>query len=93
MPASSGLLSSAGLSQYGIEVQGECGIIACMLISLWTGREPTIRTHELVGWYFCGMADEEELGGSSGSIEDTVVVLKKPSSEFAGHSVWVDNAA
>ncbi len=36
-------------------------IIACMLISLWTGRKPTLRTHEMICWYFCGMADEEEL--------------------------------
>jgi hypothetical protein len=48
-------------SQNGIEVQVYCAIIACMLISLWTGRKPTLRTHEMICWYFCGMADEEEL--------------------------------
>ena len=48
-------------SQNGIEIQTYCAIIACMLISLWTGRKPTLRTHEMVCWYFCGMADEEEL--------------------------------
>lgn len=48
-------------SQNGIEVQVYCAIIACMLISLWTGRRPTLRTHEMISWYFCGMADEEEL--------------------------------
>lgn len=36
-------------------------IIDCMLISLWTGRKPTLRTHEMICWYFCGVADEEEL--------------------------------
>lgn len=48
-------------SRNGIEVQVYCAIIACMLISLWTGRKPTLRTHEMISWYFCGMADEEEL--------------------------------
>ena len=36
-------------------------IIAYMLISLWTGRKPTLRTYEMVCWYFTGMADLEEL--------------------------------
>ncbi|MDA1229459.1 MAG: IS4 family transposase [Planctomycetota bacterium] len=48
-------------SQKGIEIQVCCAIIACMLISLWTGRKPTLRTPEMICWYFCGMADEEEL--------------------------------
>lgn len=48
-------------SQNGIEIQMYCAIIACMLISLWTGRKPTLRTHEMICWYFCGMADEQEL--------------------------------
>lgn len=48
-------------SQNGIEIQTYCAIIACMLISLWTGRKPTLRTYEMICWYFCGMADEKEL--------------------------------
>lgn len=48
-------------SQEGIEIQTYCAIIACMLISLWTGRKPTLRTYEMICWYFCGMADDEEL--------------------------------
>jgi hypothetical protein len=48
-------------SQNGIQVQVYCAIIACMLISLWTGRKPTLRTHEMICWYFCGMASEDEL--------------------------------
>ena len=28
---------------------------------LRTGRKPTLRTYEMVCWYFTGMADEEEL--------------------------------
>ncbi len=45
----------------GIELQTYSAIIACMLISLWTGRKPTLRTYEMLCWYFTGMADEEEL--------------------------------
>ncbi|MFN2182215.1 MAG: IS4 family transposase [Candidatus Promineifilaceae bacterium] len=45
----------------GIELQTYAAIIACMLISLWTGRKPTLRTYEMLCWYFTGMADEEEL--------------------------------
>jgi len=47
--------------QNGIELQTYAAIIACMLISLWTGRKPTLRTYEMICWYFKGMADEEEL--------------------------------
>lgn len=48
-------------SQNGIEIQTYCAIIACLLISLWTGRKPTLRTYEMICWYFTGMASEEEL--------------------------------
>jgi Transposase DDE domain len=45
----------------GIEIQTYCAIIACMLITLWTGRRPTLRTYEMVCYYFTGLADEDEL--------------------------------
>ncbi len=45
----------------GIEIQTYCAIIACMLISLWTGKKPTLRTYEMICFYFCGLADEDEL--------------------------------
>lgn len=45
----------------GIEIQVYCAMIACLLISLWTGRKPTLRTYEMICYYFCGLADEEEL--------------------------------
>lgn len=48
-------------NENGIEIQMYMAIIACMLISLWTGRKVTLRTYEMVCWYFCGMADLEEL--------------------------------
>jgi len=48
-------------NENGIEIQTYCAIIACMLISLWTGRKPTLRTYEMICFYFCGLASEEEL--------------------------------
>ena len=45
----------------GVELQTYAAIIACMLISLWTGRKPTLRTFEMLCWYFTGMASQDEL--------------------------------
>jgi hypothetical protein len=45
----------------GIEIQTYLGIIACLLIALWTGRKPTLRTYEMICFYFTGMATKEEL--------------------------------
>jgi hypothetical protein len=45
----------------GIEIQTYCAIIACLLISLWTGRRPTLRTYEMICYYLMGWANEEEL--------------------------------
>jgi hypothetical protein len=50
-------------SQNGIEIQTYCAIIACMLISLWTGKKPTLRTCEMICWYLMGVADLEEMQG------------------------------
>jgi len=48
-------------SPAGLEIQAYCAIIACMLIVIWTGRKPTQRTFEMVGWYMIGMANDREL--------------------------------
>jgi hypothetical protein len=45
----------------GIEIQAYCAIIACLLISLWTGRKPTLRSYEMICLYFAGWASLEEL--------------------------------
>jgi hypothetical protein len=45
----------------GIQIQTYCAIIACMLISLWTGRKPTLRTYEMICYFMMGLASEEEL--------------------------------
>jgi len=38
-------------------------IMACLLIALWTGGKPTLRTYEMLCFYFIGLADEDELLG------------------------------
>ena len=45
----------------GIAIQAYLGILACLLIALWTGKKPTLRTYEMICFYFTGMASEEEL--------------------------------
>lgn len=45
----------------GVEIQTYCAIIACLLISLWTGRQPTKRTYEMICWYLIGWASQDEL--------------------------------
>jgi hypothetical protein len=47
--------------QNGITIQLYLGIIASLLISLWTGKKPTKRTLEMLNFFFAGMASEEEL--------------------------------
>jgi hypothetical protein len=48
-------------SRAGIEIQTYCAIIACLLLALWTGGKPTLRTYEMICLYLQGWADEEEL--------------------------------
>lgn len=52
------LLSTA---RAGIEIQTYMAIIACLLLALWTGGKPTLRTFEMVCLYWQGWASEEEL--------------------------------
>jgi len=48
-------------SPKGVTIQVYLAIIASLLISLWVGRKPTIRTLEMLQFYFQGWATEEEL--------------------------------
>lgn len=48
-------------SPKGIEIQTYCAIIACLLMSLCTGRKPSLRTYEMICFYFTGLASEAEL--------------------------------
>jgi DDE family transposase len=48
-------------SRAGVTIQVYLAIIASLLISLWVGRKPTIRTLEMIQFYFTGWATEAEL--------------------------------
>jgi len=48
-------------SPEGVTMQVYLAIIASLLISLWVGRKPTIRTLEMIQFYFQGWATAEEL--------------------------------
>jgi Transposase DDE domain len=48
-------------SREGVTIQVYLAIIASLLISLWVGRKPTVRTLEMLQFYFTGWATEEEL--------------------------------
>jgi len=45
----------------GIQIQAYCAIIACLLIHLWTGGRPTLRSYEMISFYLSGWADLDEL--------------------------------
>ena len=48
-------------SRNGIKLQVYAAIIACLLIALWTGAKPTLKTHRMVSFYLMGWADDDEL--------------------------------
>ena len=45
----------------GLEIQVSCGIIACLLVMLSTGRHPTKRSFEMVCFFLSGWASPEDL--------------------------------
>ncbi|PNY36754.1 IS4/IS5 family transposase, partial [Rhodopirellula baltica] len=45
----------------GVEIQMYLAIIACLLILIYTGSQPTKRTYEMLCFYLLGWADLEEV--------------------------------
>jgi DDE family transposase len=58
----------------GIQIQAYCAIIACLLIHLWTGGRPTLRSYEMICFYLSGWADLDELTAHL----EKLVSAKKP---------------
>ena len=48
-------------SENGVTIQIYMGIIASLLVSVWTGRKPNKALLERIVFYLAGMADDEEL--------------------------------
>ena len=63
-------------SRNGVTIQVYLGIIASLLISLWTGKKPTKRTWEMLQFYFCGLATAEELLKHIGTLEEDAAAKK-----------------
>ena len=59
-------------SRNGVTIQVYLGIIASLLISLWTGKKPTKRTWEMLQFYFCGLATAEELQAHIEQLQDHI---------------------
>jgi DDE family transposase len=55
----------------GIQIQAYCAIIVCLLINLWTGGRPTLRTYEMICFYLSGWADRDELVAHLEKLADT----------------------
>jgi IS4 transposase len=47
--------------QEGVEIQVYCAVIACLVIQLQTGKKPDKRTVEMMGWFFLGVATEQDV--------------------------------
>ncbi|NQT89064.1 IS4 family transposase [bacterium] len=48
-------------SQNGLTLVVYCGLIASLLVALWTSRKPTKRTYEMFCFYLSGWATEDEV--------------------------------
>ena len=46
--------------QNGVEIQAYMAIIACMIILIYTGGQPTKRTFEMISLYLKGRAEQDE---------------------------------
>jgi len=55
----------------GIQIQAYCAIIACLLIQLWTGGKPTLRTYEMICLYLQGWAELDELNAHLAKLKPT----------------------
>jgi hypothetical protein len=66
-------------SQGGLTLQLYAGLIASLLISLWTGHQPTKRTFEMVCLYFSGWASLEELDAHIDQLQEHPKTKPRPS--------------
>jgi hypothetical protein len=57
-------------SENGLTLQLYAGLIASLLLSVWTGHKPTKRTFEMVCLYFSGWASLEELVAHVEKLQD-----------------------
>lgn len=56
----------------GIQIQAYCAVIAGLLIQLWTGGQPTLRTYEMICFYLMGWAELHEVVAHLAKLKTTV---------------------
>jgi len=56
----------------GIQIQAYCAVIACLLLQLWTGGKPTLRTYEMICFYLQGWAELDEVQAHLAKLKTTV---------------------
>ena len=56
----------------GIQIQAYCAVIACLLIHLWTGGKPTLRTYEMICFYLQGWAELDEVQEHLAKLKRTI---------------------
>jgi hypothetical protein len=66
-------------SQSGLTLQLYAGLIASLLISLWTGHQPSKRTFEMVCLYFSGWASLKELEAHIDKLQEHPKTKPRPS--------------
>lgn len=59
----------------GVTIQCYCAVIACLLLTLWTGRKADRATWRMAGWFMAGLADEADLLAHANRPDNTGVKL------------------
>jgi Transposase DDE domain len=65
-------------SEGGLTLQLYAGLLASLLISVWTGRQPTKRTFEMVCLYFSGWASLDELDAHIEALQEHPKTKPRP---------------
>jgi hypothetical protein len=60
----------------GVSIQCYCAVIACMLLTLWTGRKADKATWRMAGWFLAGLADEADVLAHANRPDRTGVKLR-----------------
>ena len=60
----------------GVEIQVYCAIIACLVIQLQTGKKPNKMMVAMMGWFFVGLASEQDVIDHLNKPDNTGVKLR-----------------
>jgi hypothetical protein len=60
----------------GVAIQCYCAVIACLLLTLWTGKRADKATWRMAGWFLAGLATEADLLAHANRPDNTGVKLR-----------------